>query len=110
MLHRPSGHPVTAGEQNGMPENMVSSQNQNLLDMKRARGLSTVDPKKLSIYLWGESHKPPLPASGALIGFLVQARPNGRLASESCPSSPTTPSSTSLADRSSPAHSSTPAV
>ena len=37
-----------------MPENMVSSQNQNLVDMKRARGLSTVDTKKLSIYLWGK--------------------------------------------------------
>ncbi|KAM5540990.1 hypothetical protein V8D89_005301 [Ganoderma adspersum] len=38
-----------------MPDNMVNSQNQNILDMKRARGLSTVDPNKLSIYLWGET-------------------------------------------------------
>ncbi|PIL25736.1 hypothetical protein GSI_11486 [Ganoderma sinense ZZ0214-1] len=31
------------------------SQNQNVVDMKRARQLPTVDSKKLSIFLWGET-------------------------------------------------------
>nr|VWP01133.1 60 kDa chaperonin (GroEL protein) (Protein Cpn60) [Ganoderma boninense] len=33
---------------------MIDSQNQNVADMKRSRELSAVDPKKLSIFLWGE--------------------------------------------------------